>query len=294
VPAPVRAAQQRVAAEEGPARTNLTDPDATLQRTRGGGFVPGYNAQAMVAGLAPARPGHPTASAGPGGLLITAADVTTDRDDHGQLIPLLDQAEATTETPIAEALADGGYHSAANLAACAERGQTIVMPDPQAPRPADAFHKDRFTYDPTTDTFTCPQGQPLTFHGLMERTRQQPPARRYRAPKAACAACPVRAACTASTTTGRSLTIRPDDPLLRAHRAFMRTEAARTAYRRRKTLPEPTFGILKEQQAARRFLLRGLPNVQAEWSLLATAFNLRTLARRWCTTRHPAGLRPAA
>ena len=70
------------------------------------------------------------------------------------------------------------------------------------------------------------------------------------------------------------------DATLRAHRAVMATEPARTADRRRKTLPEPAFGILKEQQAARRFLLRGLVNVQAEWSLLATAFNLRTLARR--------------
>jgi hypothetical protein len=59
----------------------------------------------------------------------------------------------------------------------------------------------------------------------------------------------------------------------------MATPDAKAAYRRRKTLPEPAFGILKEQQAARRFLLRGLANVRAEWSLLATAFNLRTLAR---------------
>ena len=44
---------------------------------------------------------------------------------------------------------------------------------------------------------------------------------------------------------------------------------------------EPVFGIVKEQQSARRFLLRGVANVAAEWSLLATAFNLRTLWRIW-------------
>ena len=59
----------------------------------------------------------------------------------------------------------------------------------------------------------------------------------------------------------------------------MATEDARTASRRRKTLPEPAFGILTEQQAARRCLLRGLDTVRAEWSLLATAFTLRTRAR---------------
>ena len=38
---------------------------------------------------------------------------------------------------------------------------------------------------------------------------------------------------------------------------------------------------MKEQLSARRFLLRGLVNVRAEFALLATAFNLRTLWRVW-------------
>ena len=46
-------------------------------------------------------------------------------------------------------------------------------------------------------------------------------------------------------------------------------------------LVEPVFGIIKEQQQAHRFLLRGLRNVVAEWTLLAIAFNLRTLWRMW-------------
>jgi transposase len=285
----IQEAQARVAAVDGPTRVNLTDPDATLQKARNGGFVVGYNAQATVAGVvAPS----PDGSGGPGGLLITAADVTTDRDDHGQLVPLLEQAADTTEAPIPLALADGGYHSAANLTACTARGQAVLMPDPQAPRPSQPYHKDRFVYDPETDTFTCPRGQTLTFHGCDSRQASGPPIRRYRASKIACAACPTRAACTASTTKGRSITISPDDALLRQHRALMATEAARTAYRRRKTLPEPAFGILKEQQAARRFLLRGLAKVQDEWSLLATAFNLRTLARIWGASDH--ALLPAA
>jgi len=61
----------------------------------------------------------------------------------------------------------------------------------------------------------------------------------------------------------------------------MTTERARGLYARRKGLIEPIFGILKEQLGARRFLLRGLVNVRAEFTLLATAFNLRTLWRVW-------------
>jgi len=61
----------------------------------------------------------------------------------------------------------------------------------------------------------------------------------------------------------------------------MTTEVARRWYARRKGLIEPIFGILKEQMGARRFLLRGLANVRAEFMMLATAFNLRVLWRAW-------------
>ena len=68
------------------------------------------------------------------------------------------------------------------------------------------------------------------------------------------------------------------------HRAWMATNEAESAeaesaLKRRKQLVEPVFGIIKEQQGVRRFLLRGVRNVAAEWTLLATAFNLRTLWR---------------
>ena len=65
----------------------------------------------------------------------------------------------------------------------------------------------------------------------------------------------------------------------------MSTSAAKEAYRLRKQLVEPVFGIIKEQQGARRFLLRGLANVAAEWTMLVAAFNLRTLYRVWSSSR---------
>lgn len=61
----------------------------------------------------------------------------------------------------------------------------------------------------------------------------------------------------------------------------MSTDEAWVVYKRRKQLVEPVFGIIKEQLTDRRFLLRGFANVSAEWTLLGTAFNLRTLWRVW-------------
>ena len=65
----------------------------------------------------------------------------------------------------------------------------------------------------------------------------------------------------------------------------MESKEAKQVYDLRKQLVEPVFGIIKEQQGARRFLLRGIVNVAAEWTVLATAFNLRTLWRAWCSCR---------
>ena len=92
---------------------------------------------------------------------------------------------------------------------------------------------------------------------------------------------PAFGVCTRAKEIGRSLAIGPHDAVLRRHRAWMSTSAAREAYKLRKQLVEPVFGIIKEQQGARRFLLRGLVDVAAEWTMLATAFNLRTLWRVW-------------
>ena len=77
------------------------------------------------------------------------------------------------------------------------------------------------------------------------------------------------------------MAIGPYDSSLRRHRAWMSTAAAKETYQQRKQLVEPVFGIIKEQMGVARFLLRGLANVAAEWTTLATAFNLRTLWRAW-------------
>ncbi len=98
--------------------------------------------------------------------------------------------------------------------------------------------------------------------------------------------------CTKNWVHGRLLHVTPHDQALREHRRWMETVVAQAAFRRRKGLVEPVFGILKEQMGARRFLLRGLKAVQGEWSLLAAAFNLRTL---WKAGRRTIdGPRPSA
>jgi transposase len=264
--------------DEGVTRINLTDSDAQLQRTRHG-VLPGYNTQVVVSPLNAEAAGHT-------GMLLTAVEVVADPSDRHQLLPLLEQAEATTGTRATLTLADAGYHSGANLAACAEREQQVVMPEARAHGDA-TYQKDQFDYDLDTDTFRCPQGQLLSFRSY-KRHRTGPPVRQYRAPGRVCRACPAFGVCTKSSW-GRTIEVMPFDAVLRAHRRWMASDLARSRYRRRQGLVEPVFGILKEQLGLRRFLLRGIEGVRAEAALLATAFNLRTLHRVWLGWRQPFG-----
>lgn len=57
----------------------------------------------------------------------------------------------------------------------------------------------------------------------------------------------------------------------------LRTKAGRAHYARRKAIVEPVFGQIKEARGFRRFSLRGLEAVQAEWLLVAAVHNLGKL-----------------
>jgi transposase len=255
--------------EEGRKRINLTDKESELMKTRQG-IVAGYNAQTVVS---PAK-----VDKNEQGLIITAADVTTDADDHKQLLPMLEQAEENTEEQAQASLADGGYHSGVNLKACSQRW-TVLMPESQERALKNPYHKDRFVYDESTDSYTCPQGQVLNFRRV--KRKKATLAREYGISLATCLKCSAFGTCTQNDKYGRRIEVGTHDELLRQHRELMATEAAKDMYSRRKELPEPTFGILKEQMGMRRFLLRGLANVKAELLTLVTAFNLRTLCRFW-------------
>ena len=73
----------------------------------------------------------------------------------------------------------------------------------------------------------------------------------------------------------------------------MATAPAKQVYRRRSTIVEPVFGLLKEWHGARRFLLRGRSQVASEWHLLATAFNLKSLHAKSLHALWRSGLSPA-
>ena len=155
------------------------------------------------------------------------------------------------------------------------------MPD-MARRTDDPYHKDQFIYDEQTYSYTCPHGQVLPFTGVSNNKARK--ARTYQmASGSVCRDCPAFGGCTKNASIGRSLQIGQYDASLRRHRDWMASSEAQKTYLRRLPLVEPLFAIIKNQLGAQRFTLRGMSNVTAEWNMLATAINLRTLWRVWRT-----------
>ena len=239
-------------------------------RTRQG-VEPGYNAQAVTSPLAP--------DGGITGMLVTAVDVVDEANDAARLVPMVDQAEEVTGVKAPMTLADAGYFAGKHLMEFQRRGQQVAMPD--LARPTDRpYHKDQFTYDESNDSYICPRGQRIPFVGFKNNKRNK--ARLYRmASGSVCRECPAFGVCTKNKLHGRTPEVGEHEAALRQHRASMATREAQQAYRRRLPLIEPLFAILKNQMGAQRFALRGMDNVKAEWTLFATAFNLRTLWRVW-------------
>jgi hypothetical protein len=71
-------------------------------------------------------------------------------------------------------------------------------------------------------------------------------------------------------------------------REVLASSEAKKKYGLRKTTVEPVFGQIKEGRGIRRFRLRGLANVQAEWKLICATHDLLKLFR------HRTGPTPAS
>jgi transposase len=119
---------------EGPLPTdqvNLTDEESRIMPVAGGGFDQCYNAQAAVAA---------------GRLLVVATDVVQAPNDKNQVEPMLEKIEALPEAlgEVNHLLADTGYFSAGNVAACEKVGVEPVIAmgrQPHHPPLSERFEK---------------------------------------------------------------------------------------------------------------------------------------------------------
>ena len=85
-----------------------------------------------------------------------------------------------------------------------------------------------------------------------------------------------------SESTAAKVEPTEDASALEQMKQKLQSEAGRALYKMRKAIVEPVFGQIKECRGFRRFSLRGLESVRAEWKLVCLTHNLLKLFRSQC------------
>jgi hypothetical protein len=221
--------------------------------------------------------------------VIVACDATRQENDHGQLVPMVQQAHDNLG-PAAQntlTLADTGYGAGADLAAAAQHGMEVLVPPAEgAPAKDNPYATQHFHYDPRHHTVTCPQSRRLDHEG--HTTKDGVRVERFRCHHRDC---PVRAQCTRDPK-GRQLEVRPHTAVVQAMRQRLNQPRIRAQWRGRSTIIEPRFAQIKQHDGFRRWTVRGLQGVKTQWSLLCATLNLRVLYGRWREGNPPPAAEP--
>ena len=215
----------------------------------------------------------------PGAEVITATEVTRgDVNEAHLLIPLWEAHQANTGARAETVVADSKYGTAENFLAAHDRGIAAHIPDLRrhaTERAANRgiFPDTAFAYDPESDTYRCPAGQPLKRKSLHAKRHSTD----YGAAKKTCAACALRPACT-HNKMGRTITRHLRQQPLDQMRANSGSAQARRDIRIRQHLMERSFA------RATRFGFdharwRGLWRVRIQEYLTATIQNIEVLMR---------------
>jgi hypothetical protein len=128
------------------------------------------------------------------------------------------------------------------------------------------YPKTEFTIDFPAGQLTCPAGTTMTFE----------PGKTVHFPKQLCAACPLRERCTTSTT-GRSISIHPDEQLLAELREYQTTPAGRAKLRERVKVEHGLAHIGRWQGNRARYL--GKRKNLLDLRRVAVVHNLHVAAR---------------
>jgi len=242
--------------EDGERQLSLTDAESRRMKTREG-FGVCYNGQVAV------DPKHH---------LIVAQDVTNEVNDREQLAEIAVAAKEALGVETLEVVADCGYHNATQVKECEEAKVTAYVPAVESSKNANKglYTKLDFTYDAERDAYRCPAGQSLVF---LTQSRDKGQEVRYYANTEACRGCPQRTQCTSSKKEGRRISRRVDEPWAEAMEA--RVKARPELQQQRKSVVEHPFGTMKRAMDFGYFLLKGLPKVRGEFSLMTLAYNLR-------------------
>ncbi len=170
---------------------STTDPDASVTRHSGGKSKLRYKTHRAVDEK---------------NEIITATKVTPGSVDDGHVLKdMIETHEQNTETKLDIVVGDSKYGAIDNFLQCHDRKVKAHIPSIEethkgSGRRKGIFPKEAFSYNPTTDTFTCPAGKVLKKQKLKKARKHF----EYKASHKDCKECHIRNKCTRSKF-GRTL-----------------------------------------------------------------------------------------
>ena len=169
--------------------------------------------------------------------------------------------------------ADGSYGTGSFLAWLLKRDIAPHVPvlDRRAQNKGK-LEQTYFDYDPEADIYICPEGATLRLRSTYAKTRTK----RYLSDPSDCADCEIRKAC--ADGSRRTITRHMDEDARQVARDLSSTDAYAVSRRKRKKV-EMLFAHLKRHLGLTRLRLRGLSGATEEFTLAATAQNLKRLAK---------------
>ena len=266
------------------ARASSSDPEAHVMRNGEGGIVPSYNLQLLT----DTQHG-----------IVVNVEATTDAIDYRQMKPALERCATTLGRKPKQLVADGDYTNHASVRAAADQGVDFYgswqdswrAVERDAQGRTSEFLASAFPYAAAQDRFTCPAGQTLTHHALMNRDNGVR-THVYRAPKKACPNCPLRDKCApqqARPDWRRSITRLEEPSATIAFKQKMATEEAKQIYARRSQIAEFPHAWIKERCGLRQFRCRGRVKVAMEATWACLSYNLT----RWFGLKRTLQAQPA-
>ena len=257
-------------------RVSATDPEARIMKQSDGGFAPSYNVQI-------------SADADNG--VIVGMDVTQAVNDCNQLAPAMEEIKKNTGSLPGQVVADGGFTNRRSILDMDEKGVDFIgsATDTSSQSMArlksrgidPAFYPDKFKYDSTSNTYTCPAGKILKYMGKVPMAGVTE--HRYAAKADDCANCPNKSrCCPKSLSNGRGIVRKENAVEVDAFLAKMQTPEAKEAYRKRGSIAEFPYAWIKEKIRLRQFRLQGLAKVKMECLWACLTYNIQQWIRlKW-------------
>lgn len=213
----------------------------------------------------------------------------TNKNDHRALAPMAITAKHALDLKPEDGLtvlADKGYHTGEQLDQCHQQNITTIVAYPRKPKQTDRtkpphLRKENFTYHEETDTYTCPIGQTLNKQArYRKKDKKGLPGvllDRYTIKYSICKNCEYLNGCVSKSHIarhhGRYLDRYLTDQAVERNKINVKNNKG--LFKKRQAMVEHPFGTIKRQWGFPYTLMKTIPKVKAEFSIIMLCYNLR-------------------